>query len=71
MIKAGVVIDSWKLAIFKKLLDERQYSYTEHPGPMKDTLTLQVMTFSAAALQPTIERANAECAKWKRKQKLN
>ncbi len=71
MKKAAVAIDSWKLPIFKKMLEDGGYNYTEHPGLTKDTLLLQVMTENIATLQPTIEKAKAECAQWKRKQKLN
>jgi len=71
MMKAGVVIDNWKLSIFKKHLDDAKYSYEEHPGVTKDTLLLQVKTKQIATLKPVIEKANTECAKWKRNKKLN
>lgn len=59
---AGVVIDSWKLAIFKKHLDAAGYQYTEHPGITSDTLVLRVKYEWVAELKPIVEAANAECA---------
>ncbi|MCX4186732.1 hypothetical protein [Methylophaga sp. OBS4] len=71
MMTAGVAIDAWKLAIFKKHLDDAGYEYTEHPGVTKNTLLLQVKTVSAKDLKPVIQNANTECAQWKQNQKLN
>lgn len=58
---AGVVIDGWKLPIFKRHLDAAGYEYTEHPGITPDTLTLKVTFKWLHMLQPIIEAANAEC----------
>jgi hypothetical protein len=41
---AGVVIDDWKLPIFKRHLDAAGFTYTQHPGVTKDTITLKVLT---------------------------
>ena len=62
MKKVGVVIDSWKLPIFKRQLDAAGFSYTEHPGITADTLLLKVKTDLIGSLQPIVEKANAECA---------
>ncbi len=62
MKTAAVFIDSWKLPIFKKHLEESKYSYTEHAGITKDTLKLSVSYDWIANLKPIIEAANAECA---------
>lgn len=61
MKTAGVVIDSWKLPTFKKHLDAAGYTYTEHPGITRGTLTLKVQYEWVAILKPIIEAANAEC----------
>lgn len=63
MKTAAVVIDDWKLPTFKKHLDAAGYTYTEHPGITKETLTLKVRYEWVAALKPIIETANAECRK--------
>jgi len=64
---AGVVIDAWKLAIFKQHLDAAGYKYTEHKGITADTLTLRVGYEWVAQIKPIIEAANAECARSKPK----
>lgn len=66
MKTAGVVIDDWKLPIFKKHLDAAGRIYTEHPGVTADTLTLKVEYEWVADLKPIIEAANTECTNAKR-----
>lgn len=58
---AGVVIDDWKLPIFKRHLDAAGYPYTEHPGLTAHTLTLQVRCDGVHKLQPIVRAANDEC----------
>ena len=60
MKKAAIVIDAWKLPIFKKTLDAEGYKYSEHIGPGKYCITLKVETDSIAKLQPVVERMNKE-----------
>lgn len=67
MKTAGVVIDAWKLPIFKKHLDAAKRVYTEHPGLTKDTLMLKVEYEWVAHLKPIIEVANLECANAKQR----
>lgn len=64
-MKAAVVIDKWKLAIFTKHLRAAGYSYDTAPGLTADTHTLTVQCESAAKLQPVVEAANKECAEQK------
>jgi len=61
---AGIAIDPWKLAIFKRHLDEAGFSYTEHPG--KTMTVLKVKTEFVATLQPVVEAAQLECKMTKR-----
>lgn len=61
MKTAGVFIERWKLATFKRNLDVAGFVYTEHPGLTPETLLLKVSFASIAALQPVVERANREC----------
>lgn len=64
---AGVVLDDWKLPVFKKHLDAAGYKYDE-PVPFTDgTLTLKVHYEWVHKLKPIIEAAQRECAKSKRK----
>lgn len=62
---AAVVIDSHKLEVFRRHLSAAGYSFTEHPGPTTDTLTLKVKFEWAADLAPIIQAANNECARRK------
>ena len=60
MKKAAIVLDDWKLSIFKKTLDNEGYEYTEVKGPTSKLITLQVKTDSISKLKPVVERMNAE-----------
>ena len=62
MKKAAVVIDSWKLYIFKRRLDDGGYTYKEFTGPTRGCITLEVKTETIAKLQLVIEAANTEAA---------
>jgi hypothetical protein len=62
MKTAAVVIDSYKLVVFKKHLDVAGFEYTEHPGLTKDTLILQVKYVWAGDLVPIVTAASAECS---------
>lgn len=64
-MKAAVVIDKWKLAIFTRHLRTAGYSYDTAYGPTGNTTTLMVPCESAAKLQPVIEAAQKECAESK------
>lgn len=67
---AGVVLDAWKIAIFKRHLKDAGYGWVETVGPVSDTLLLQIpyeTLQEMGALQTVLEAANAEC----RKVKLN
>jgi hypothetical protein len=61
MKTAAVVIDSWKLATFKRHLSGAGFDFTEQPGITPDTLILNVKYEWVAKLQPVIEAANKEC----------
>lgn len=61
MKTAGIVIDNWKLSIFKRHLDGAGYSYTEHKGLTAGTMVLKVKTDLIAPLQRVIEAAVKEC----------
>ena len=63
----GIVIERWKLAIFKRRLKAGGFSWTQHNGPIPDTwllkvTTLKVVTSSADKLGDVIKAANAECS---------
>jgi hypothetical protein len=58
---AGVVLDDWKLPIFKKHLDAAGYKYEEPVAFTEGALILKVNYEWAHKLQPVIEAAQQEC----------
>ena len=62
-MKAGIVIDRWKLPIFTRRLRDAGFSY-EEVGPLTaDSLTLIIMTDKPQALAQVVLAANTESAK--------
>jgi hypothetical protein len=57
-VTAGVVIDDWKLDIFRGALNTAGCEFTEHPGPVPDTLTLRVEFVDRETLAAVIQAAN-------------
>lgn len=66
MLKAGVVIDNWKLPIFKEHLTKGKYTFEEFPGLTPDSMLLQVHTNSVVELEPVVRAANEEAARRKK-----
>lgn len=64
-MKAGIAIDTWKLAIFTRHLEQSGYEFTQGAGIAPDTLMLYVVTDNAQALQAVLRAANTEAAKTK------
>lgn len=64
---AGVVIDNWKLLVFRKALDAHGFKYTEHDGPGKHCITLKVETPTIGELYPVVERAHASAQRNKKR----
>lgn len=61
-MKAGVVLDSWKLKIFKRRLDAAGYTYEQHDGPLPKTITLTVHTEDKEGLLKVLTAASTEAA---------
>lgn len=59
---AGIILDDWKLPIFKKEFDKQGYSYTETKGPSRHCSTLKVDFDTLEKLKPVIEKLNKKCA---------
>lgn len=62
-MKAGIVIDAWKLPIFERHLTQSGYSFTNAGPLVAGTLFLSVETTNAEALQEVLKAANTEAAK--------
>jgi hypothetical protein len=60
---ATVVIDSYKLPVFVRILNEAGYNHMVEPGLTKDILLLKVGCEFPHLLQPFIEKANKESKK--------
>lgn len=65
-LKAAVVIDPWKLDIFRRHLAKAGYEFKEGPGLTKDMLNFYVEIDDLKALEVVVRAANAECAKEQR-----
>jgi|GEM_PF-1628181 len=63
-IKAGIVIDSYKLPVFERRLRAVGYAFEQHLGIVKSTLFLTVLieAGNTDALADIIKAANAEIA---------
>ena len=61
-MRAGIVIDDWKLSIFERHLQQAGYAYEKSAGLTPDTLVLHVDTENLDALQRTVQAANTEAA---------
>lgn len=60
-MKAAIVIDEWKLDIFKKHLEKKDLIFEFFRGPSAGCLTIKISGEAVQGLLPTIEAANAEC----------
>lgn len=62
MVKAGIVIDDWKLSIFEETLKAEGYQYTYYKGFIKGTIILKVNIESVIKFKPVVERINKAAA---------
>ena len=58
-MKVGIVIDAWKLSIFRRHLQRDGFEFEKH-GAGKTIYTLSVITSDPEALAETVKRAQAE-----------
>ncbi len=61
METAGVVTENKNVPTFRKHLTDAGLSFTERPGPMRDTTLLKVTCESAIGIKPIIEAAYRAC----------
>lgn len=62
-MKAGIVVDDWKLKVFRKRLTEAGYTYTDGGAPVPNCTNLIVVTDDVLALKKVVEECQAECSK--------
>ncbi len=60
-MRAGIVVDDWKLPIFRKRLTEAGYTYTDAGGLTHDTTVLTVVTDDVLKLKKVIELCQRQC----------
>lgn len=70
-MKAGIIIDDWKLEIFKKRLDEAEYKYTVEAGLTPATISIMVEygagMCNVQKLTSLVDFANTEAANTRHK----
>lgn len=65
-MRAGIVVDDWKLAVFRRRLEEAGYSY-EDKGEVRPNITLLHVEFTDQAhLTRVLEEATDECNRQRR-----
>ena len=65
MKKAAIIIDEWKLPIFKEHLDDGGFKYEEYPGPNKGQILIQAQCNTIPEIAPLVTAANIEAARFK------
>lgn len=62
-MKAGIIVDDWKLPVFRKRLTAAGFTYTDAGGLTHDTTVLTVVTEDAGRLATVVQECQAECAR--------
>lgn len=57
-MKAAIVIDNWKLKIFKQMLDKKGFKYKELPGPFSGLVTLDVTISNEQKFKTLVQKIN-------------
>jgi hypothetical protein len=60
-MKVGIVVDDWKLPIFKKGLDDNGYRYEAIPA-LKNTIILKVEFDSRDRIETLVRELNTKAA---------
>ncbi len=63
MKTAAIIVDDWKVSIFRRYLEAGGYTYTESSDEVLKVVILRVQTEDVTVLLPTVEAAASECAK--------
>lgn len=65
-LKIAIVLDDWKLPIFKETLDNEGYEYSEAKGPTPGCITISIETNNVNKLAPIIKKMNKKARKFKK-----
>lgn len=60
-MKAGIVVDNWKLPVFRRELTAAGYQYEDGGALTADATLLTVETSNVLALKAVIERCQVQC----------
>lgn len=64
-MKAGIVVDDWKLPVFRKRLTDAGFTYTDAGGLTHDATVLTVVTDDMLKLKRVLESCQTECRRQK------
>ena len=62
-MKAGIAVDDWKLPVFRKILTEEGYTYTDGGALTPTTTLLTVETDNILKLKNVLEKCQREARK--------
>jgi hypothetical protein len=62
-MRAGIVVNNWKLPVFRKHLTSAGYEYQDGGALTHDTTLLTVDVSDGLALKKVLEQCQAECRK--------
>lgn len=62
-MKAAIVVDNWKLPVFRRRLKKAGYEYEDGGGLTSDTTVLTVETSNLLALKKVLEKCQSETAR--------
>ncbi|MAC12959.1 MAG: hypothetical protein CMN74_12245 [Sphingorhabdus sp.] len=62
-MKGGIVVDDWKLPVFRRRLREAGYTYADGGEFTAGTTLLTVETDDALKLKTVLEKCQRECAR--------
>lgn len=65
-MKVGIVLDKWKLPVFRRRLSDADYTFEEKGNLTEQAVVLTVETEVPASLKTVIEQCQDECSKLKR-----
>jgi hypothetical protein len=64
-MRIGIVIDDWKLGVFREILTDEGYKFEQSDGVTKDTRSLFVETDDPVGLKRVVEKCQRKSAELK------
>lgn len=60
-MKQGIILDDWKLPIFRRRLEEAGIEYTDGGSPLPNITLLHVLSEDMVAVGAVVAASTAEC----------